>query len=138
MAEIRLLLTDLLEKIAGTPISEIEVQLGELTLGVKRRSGSAAETAASVDRHPESEPEPELVSVDSPIAGIFYASASPTEPAYVSVGDEIAPGQTVGLVEAMKVFNEVVSTQAGTVVSVAKTGTEVQKGTAVVEMEPTG
>ena len=62
----------------------------------------------------------------------------PTEPAYVSVGEEIAPGQTVGLVEAMKVFNEIVSTQAGTVVSVAKTGTEVQKGTAVVEMEPTG
>ena len=135
MAEMRWLLADLLEKIQGTTISEIEVKLGDLTVGVRRRSAPTQNPIVS-NSSPAAAPVPaNTVSVASPIAGVFYASPSPTEPAYVNVGDQISPGQVVGLVEAMKVFNEVVSTQAGTVSSVVASGTEVQKGAALVELE---
>lgn len=136
MAQMKLLLADLLEKIQGTKISEIEVTLGDLTLGVKRRTSAAVNPAVTA-----AAPEPvaapsNTISIDSPIAGVFYASPSPTEPAYVNVGDHISAGQVVGLVEAMKVFNEVLSAHAGSVVSVVDTGTEVQKGAALVEIDP--
>ena len=136
MAQMKLLLADLLEKIQGTKISEIEVTLGDLTLSVKRRTSAAVSSTASV---PVAEPAAlprNTVSIDSPIAGVFYASPSPTEPAYVNVGDHVSAGQVVGLVEAMKVFNEVLSVHAGSVVSVVDTGTEVQKGAALVEIDP--
>lgn len=136
MAQMKLLLADLLEKIQGTKISEIEVTLGDLTLGVKRRSAAAASpTASAAAAGPATAPR-NTVSIDSPIAGVFYASPSPTEPAYVNVGDQVSAGQVVGLVEAMKVFNEVLSAHAGSVVSVVDTGTEVQKGAALVEIDP--
>lgn len=136
MAQMKLLLADLLEKIQGTKISEIEVTLGELTLGVKRRTSTAVNPAAAAAA-PEPAAKPSnTVSVDSPIAGVFYASPSPTEPAYVTVGDHVSAGQVVGLVEAMKVFNEVQSAHAGSVVSVVDTGTEVQKGAVLVEIDP--
>ena len=136
MAQMKLLLADLLEKIQGTNISEIEVTLGDLTLGVKRRTSAAAnQPAAAAPAAPAAEPRNTL-SVESPIAGVFYASPSPTEPAYVEVGDRVNAGQVVGLVEAMKVFNEVMSAHSGTVVSVVDTGTEIQKGAPLVEIEP--
>jgi biotin carboxyl carrier protein len=43
-------------------------------------------------------------SVDAPMDGMFYLSASPKDPPYVKVGDTIAPGQTIGLIEVMKCF----------------------------------
>ena len=136
MAQMKLLLADLLEKIQGTKISEIEVTLGDLTLGVKRRTPDAgAPPVAAAPAEPAAAPRNTL-SVDSPIAGVFYASPSPTEPAYVQAGDHVSAGQVVGLVEAMKVFNEVHSGHAGTVVSVLDTGTEVQKGAALLEIDP--
>ena len=136
MAQMKLLLADLLEKIQGTKISEIEVTLGDLTLGVKRRTSAAVNLPAAPAAPAAVAAPSNTVSVDSPIAGVFYASPSPTEPAYVNVGDHIDAGQVVGLVEAMKVFNEVHASQAGTVVSVVDTGTEVQKGVALVEIDP--
>ncbi|MDE2935225.1 MAG: hypothetical protein OXP37_00070, partial [Chloroflexota bacterium] len=100
-------------------------------------STGAGSSAPSCGPSPETSVAPSnTVSVDSPIAGVFYASPSPTEPAYVNVGDHINAGQVVGLVEAMKVFNEVLSAHAGSVVSVVDTGTEVQKGAALVEIDP--
>lgn len=42
--------------------------------------------------------------IDSPMDGMFYLSPSPKDPPFVAVGDEIAPGQTVGLIEVMKSF----------------------------------
>ena len=136
MSQMKLLLADLLEKIQGTKISEIEVTLGDLTLGVKRRTSTAVNpNVAAPAPEPAAAPS-NTVSIDSPIAGVFYASPSPTEPAYVNVGDHVSAGQVVGLVEAMKVFNEVLSAHAGSVVSVVDTGTEVQKGAALVEIDP--
>ncbi len=134
MAEMKLLLADLLEKINGTAISEIEVTLGDFTLGVRRRR--QGEPAIQPAPAPVGAPVASRATVESPLAGVFYASASPTLPAYVQPGDEVAIGQVVGLVEAMKVFNEVTSPLAGRVSSVLSSGTEVAKGAVLVELEP--
>ena len=136
MAEMKLLLADLLEKINGTAISEIEVTLGDFTLGVRRRRQGEPAIQPTPAAAPVSAPEASRATVDSPLAGVFYASASPTLPAYVQPGDEVAIGQVVGLVEAMKVFNEVTSPLAGRVSSVLSSGTEVAKGAVLVELDP--
>ncbi len=55
------------------------------------------------------------VRIEAPIMGVFYRSASPSDPAFVEVGDAVEVGQAVGLIEAMKVFSEVKSEVAGIV-----------------------
>jgi len=59
-----------------------------------------------------------LLEVKSPIVGTFYRSASPDKPAYAKVGDSIEKGDTVCIVEAMKLFNEIESEVSGTIVKV--------------------
>ena len=56
--------------------------------------------------------------VMSPIVGTYYASASPDSPAFVKVGDMVAVGQVLCIVEAMKVMNEITAKQAGTIAEV--------------------
>ncbi len=58
------------------------------------------------------------IAVKSPMIGTFYRSANPDKPAFVSVGDEIAIGQVVCVIEAMKLFNEIESEVAGRVVKI--------------------
>lgn len=52
----------------------------------------------------------------APVVGVFYDSPSPDDPPYVSVGDHVQEGDTVGLIEVMKVYNSVASDVTGTVV----------------------
>ena len=56
--------------------------------------------------------------VVSPLPGTFYRRESPSSPAFVEVGSSVAAGDTVGLVEVMKMFNPVLSEVAGTVVEI--------------------
>lgn len=53
--------------------------------------------------------------INAPTVGIFYTAKSPQDPPYVQVGDHVEPGQIVGVIEAMKMFTNVVADQAGTV-----------------------
>ena len=53
--------------------------------------------------------------VSTPMAGIFYDAPSPSSPPFVKEGDTVTAGQIVGLIEAMKVFNEIPSPVSGTV-----------------------
>jgi acetyl-CoA carboxylase biotin carboxyl carrier protein len=67
--------------------------------------------------------------VTSPMNGIFYTSPSPSAPAFVQEGEPVTAGQVVGLIEAMKVFNEIVAPISGTVTKVvAETGQLVLPG----------
>jgi len=67
--------------------------------------------------------------VISPMSGIFYIAPSPGSPPFVKIGDTITEGQPIGLIEAMKVFNEIPSTAVGTVLEiVAEPGAIVQVG----------
>lgn len=72
----------------------------------------AAPAPPAADQAPLPPAEPDevdegIVTIDSPMVGVFYASPSPGEPPFVSVGDIIEENQTVCIVEAMKLMNEV-------------------------------
>ena len=67
--------------------------------------------------------------VSSPMTGIFYTAPSPGAPPYCKVGETVSAGQVVGMIEAMKVFNEIVAPTAGTVTAIkADSGQLVQPG----------
>ena len=80
---------------------------------------------------------PAKPSVKAPLTGIFYGSPAPGSAPYVTVGGEVAVGQIVGLIEAMKLFNEIKSDLAGRVVKVIpESGTLVKAKQPLVEVEP--
>jgi acetyl-CoA carboxylase biotin carboxyl carrier protein len=65
----------------------------------------------------------------SPMVGVFYRAPSPNDANFVEIGDRVEAGQTIGLIEAMKVFNEIIAESSGTVVEVlAETGQLVETG----------
>jgi len=73
---------------------------------------SSSEPAAPARPTPEEEG---LVTIKSPMVGTFYTSAAPGEPPFVLPGDTVESDQTVCIVEAMKIMNEVAAKQAGTI-----------------------
>jgi acetyl-CoA carboxylase biotin carboxyl carrier protein len=62
--------------------------------------------------------ESKYVTIKSPMIGTFYRSAGPEKPVFVNVGDEIAEGKPVCIIEAMKLFNEIESDVKGKIVKV--------------------
>ncbi len=58
------------------------------------------------------------ITIKSPMIGTFYRKASPDKPLFVEVGDEVAPGKVVCIIEAMKLFNEIESEISGRVVKI--------------------
>ena len=76
-------------------------------------------------------------SVKAPLTGIFYASPAPGSGPYVTAGGEVAVGQVIGLIEAMKLFNEIKSDLAGRVVKItAESGKLVRAKQPLIEVEP--
>ena len=59
-----------------------------------------------------------LLTIKSPMIGTFYRQAGPGKPIFVNVGDEVAVGQVVCIIEAMKLFNEIESEVSGRIVKV--------------------
>ena len=77
------------------------------------------------------------LAVRAPLTGIFYSAPSPGSPPYVAVGREVVVGQVIGLIEAMKLFNEIKSDQAGRVARViAEDGALVKAKQPLIEVEP--
>lgn len=54
--------------------------------------------------------------VTSPMIGTFYSASAPGEPAYVQIGDEVETGQVIGIIEAMKIMNDITADKSGVVV----------------------
>jgi acetyl-CoA carboxylase biotin carboxyl carrier protein len=115
----------LVDLVRESGVGEIRVRQGEVEVTVKAGTpvsqhasgaGSVRESAAG----PE-EPSPELDglhAVRSPLVGTFYRAPAPGEDAYVEVGDRVRAGQTLCIVEAMKLMNEIPADIAGEVVEV--------------------
>lgn len=67
---------------------------------------------------PEAEDTSKYITIKSPMIGTFYRSSSPDKPSFANVGDEIATGKVICIIEAMKLFNEIESEVAGRIVKV--------------------
>ncbi len=90
-------------------------------------AGEAAAHAAPIGRP----------SVKAPLTGIWYAAPSPGSAPFVTVGQEVVAGQVIGLIEAMKLFNEIKSDLSGRVVRVAaENGQLVKAKQPLLEVEP--
>ncbi|MFI5258534.1 MAG: acetyl-CoA carboxylase biotin carboxyl carrier protein [Candidatus Limnocylindrales bacterium] len=98
---------------------------------------TAGVAAASVADSVEPPPPATTKTVKAPLTGIFYAAPSPASPPYVTVGQHVVAGQVIGLIEAMKLFNEIKSDLSGSVVRiVAETGKLVKAKQPLIEVEP--
>jgi acetyl-CoA carboxylase biotin carboxyl carrier protein len=122
----------LIEMLENSNLEEIEIQEGEESVRLVK-SNHRTQTAipqsivlpqenssqtAIEDIETEEEIKKEGNSINSPMVGTFYASASPGAKPFISVGDLIAEGDVVCIVEAMKMMNEIKSEFSGTVLSV--------------------
>ncbi len=105
-------LQQLIELLNGTSIVELELQDGDVHIALKR----GAAPVASSPRPAVSIADPAgLAYVTAPLLGTFYRAASPGSDPFVNVGDQVEAGQVVGLIEAMKIFNEIQAEAAGRV-----------------------
>ena len=144
----------------GSGLAEVELSAGGTRVVVRSRSavqgshvvvaGAAAPpstaSAAPVPLPTGTKPAPAATAsaaapsgpvVNAPLTGIFYAAPSPGAAPLVSVGSIVAVGQPIGLIEAMKLFNEIKSDKAGRVVRIiAQDGLLVKAKTPIIELEP--
>lgn len=127
-------------------LDELEVEVGELVVRLARPRAVAAApafaapvgtTAPAGPTTPYGEPAPGMRFVTAPLTGVWYASPSPGARPYVQEGDEIGAGAVVGLIEAMKLFNEIKSDVGGRVTRVlVERGTLVKRQQPLVEIDP--
>lgn len=119
---------------AKAPISEIEVTDGDFHVRLVKQA-PAGPAPAPVSEAAQSN---DLLVV-TPLPGVFYHQATPDAPAFVSVGQTVRAGDTVGLVEAMKMFNPVASELDGTVDAIlVQSGEDVTAGQPVLRLRATG
>ncbi|HEX2755842.1 MAG TPA: biotin/lipoyl-containing protein [Candidatus Limnocylindrales bacterium] len=98
--------------------------------------GSDASTVGSAQTGGRTEA-PARPSVKAPLTGVWYSSPAPGSAPFVAVGREVAVGQVIGLIEAMKLFNEIKSDLAGRVVRVVpESGALVKAKQPLIEVEP--
>ncbi len=124
-------LIDLLEE---SNLAELEIKEGEEVVRLSRvpkggvtvaaapvvqaapvAAAPVAAAAAPAEAAPADAGLPAGHVVKAPMVGTFYASASPGAPAFVKVGQQVKAGETLGIIEAMKMFNQIEADVAGTV-----------------------
>ena len=115
-----------LDHVRASDATEVEVARAGFRLHVRRRPGAARPTVAI---EAPSESAPSGTPILAPLTGVFYRAASPTAAPYVSEGDLVQPDTVVGLIETMKIFNEVLAERRGRVREiVVQAGQLVQAG----------
>jgi acetyl-CoA carboxylase biotin carboxyl carrier protein len=112
----------LTEPFLESGLDELEVESGGITVRLARPRPAAvtpapraASGSSSGSGTPFGEPAPGHRFITAPLTGVWYGAPSPGARPYVQLNGEVAAGQVVGLIEAMKLFNEIKSDVAGTV-----------------------
>jgi oxaloacetate decarboxylase (Na+ extruding) subunit alpha len=82
-------------------------------------------TAAPKEPSPKALPDKNILEIKTPLTGAFYRAPKPGSPPFVEVGDTVFPGQTLCIVEAMKLMNEISTEVKGRVVKITKENSEV-------------
>ena len=156
---------DLIDFIAKSGLNEVNIETSELKLSVKREPDqkifksspavahaapiptvapvvpSQASAATPATQRQEAATAPaagkKTIEIKSPMIGTFYRSSTPDSPPFVSVGDKITKGQTVCIIEAMKLFNEIESEFSGTIVKIpVENATPVEYDQVLFVVEP--
>jgi acetyl-CoA carboxylase biotin carboxyl carrier protein len=137
---------DLIKFVAKSGVSEVELETKEVKIVIKTPAGRKNETVvvqapmvtpqvAAIPQQvavpqqqvaaenktpaaPVANDESRFVTIKSPMIGTFYRASGPDKPLFASVGDEVTPGKTVCIIEAMKLFNEIESDIKGKIVKV--------------------
>jgi oxaloacetate decarboxylase alpha subunit len=135
---------ELVRIVQESGVGEIEIEDEGMRVSV-RRAEEPTLLAPGVTA-PAGEPEPSVVEqapsngavrVESPMVGVFYRSPEPGAPPFVEVGDVVSSGQTLCLIEAMKLFNELKAEADGRVTAIhADNAQPVEFGTLLFELEP--
>lgn len=150
------LVKELLARLEAHDVRELEVSAGDLRVRVSRDSPPAPFASAPPAAVPDAVSAPAAAAgpamatvvtagsaakgadaIVAPLTGIFYRSASPQSPPFVQPGTVVNAGDVIGLIEAMKLFNEIRSTKSGTVRRVvAENGQLVRAKQPLVELDP--
>jgi len=120
-------------------LQELEIAAESVRIHIERADAPVIPAVAAVQppQAPPATETPNWVPIESPMTGMFYRGPSPSEPPYVEEGDLVYEGQTIGLIEAMKVFNEIPAPMTGVVRRiVAQNASLVQQGEVLMLLEP--
>ena len=129
---------ELVKLVNKSNIGELSIEKNDFKITIKQKEEPAQHFAAPVQHHPQQQqqtlpPSPtqqvtkpeasntkteNLLTIRSPMIGTFYRQPGPGKPIFVNVGDEVAVGQVVCIIEAMKLFNEIESEVSGSIVKV--------------------
>lgn len=132
----------LMHEFSKLPINKMSLELDNLKLSLEKQAGGSQETvsqpavcqpitvvtqtsggnAAALDD--ECRENPDEVAVCSPVVGVFYATPSPDSDPFVSVGQHVEKGQTLCIVEAMKMMNEIPAPISGRITRIVVTPEE--------------
>ncbi len=137
---------EIVQIVQETGVGEVSIEDDDMRVTVRSRSDRPGEQAggegaplapAEFGETPEMRPTEGMLAVTSPMVGTFYRSPSPESPPFVQLGDTVEAGQTVCILEAMKLMNEVKTEDTGIVRRICKEdGDPVQFGDLLVELEP--
>ena len=149
-AEANELVKELLTRLDASDVRELEVTRG--TLRVKVTKGTPARAFADLGTMPAAAAPPQAAgpaivsaapaaatgnAITAPLTGVFYLSPSPQAPPFVQVGGVVAAGDVIGLIEAMKLFNEIRTTKNGRVRKIlATSGQLVRAHAPLIELDP--
>jgi acetyl-CoA carboxylase biotin carboxyl carrier protein len=136
---------DLVKRLEGTTVQRFSVEAGGTRIEIERRPGTVVAPAVSAvaAAAPSGDGAVDAAAADTrdkviaPLVGTFYRSPSPGAKSYVEEGDVVDAGQTVAIVEAMKLMNQVTTEKGGKVVEiVAKDGDWVEFEQVLMYLEP--
>jgi oxaloacetate decarboxylase (Na+ extruding) subunit alpha len=138
-------LRELIRVVQESGIGEVTIEEGDTRVTVRRSETAEPEEApaplapveAPPEREPETPPDNGLVRVESPMVGTFYRAPQPDADPFVEVGDTVATGQTLCILEAMKLMNEVKAELEAIVRSIhVENAAPVEYGQLLFELEP--
>lgn len=134
---------DLIKFVSKSGVSEVEIEQKDFKITIKTASKKEVQVITQAAPAPVAAPAPAAVAapvaapapaaaapapapaadsnyitIKAPMIGTFYRASGPGKPIFVNVGDEVKPGKTICIIEAMKLFNEIESEVSGKIVKV--------------------
>ena len=130
---------EIIDKFNTSGLSELSIKDGEFEISVAKKLEAAVVPAAQAAPAAQPVEQPKAAAgkvIKSPIVGTFYSAASPEKPAFITEGSRVSKGDTVCIIEAMKMFNEVASEFDGVVKEIlVENGANIEYGQPLIIFE---